>query len=743
MDMNSQSQRSRQILSTLNEMQHRAAVFNQGPLVVFAGAGSGKTRIITARIALLIESGVRPSQIFAVTFTNKAAKEMRERAVVMTPDASGVHIATFHSACARWLREFAPELGFSSDFTIFDDNDSKGLIKRILKEFNLKVEGKATANDYKSAIARVKTYGWLPAEAEKQSQNFADLFPPFGAKVYKKYQESLALQNAMDFSDLMLNMLLLLRTNPGVKNILQSRYKYILVDEYQDTNPTQFELISHLVGKEKNLMVVGDDDQSIYSWRGADPSNIIDFKEHYPSAEIIRLEQNYRCAGNIVDAASQIIKNNKRRAEKTLWTDNPKGDPIEFRLECDGESESWYVSDQIKAEVKQFPYEDVAVFYRTNAQSRQLEDTLRRNLIPYQIFGSLRFYDRVEIKDLVAYIRLLVNPKDDQAFLRIVNVPARGIGAKAQQTLSDMASEENVSILEMARKVVASKLPRLSSKLAGFLNVLDEINGLVKTSGMSETISILLSHIDYKAHLEKKYPEQTEDKLSNVHELGAALGSYAEEFPDRKLNHWLQDISLQGSEENSRGGVSLMTLHSAKGLEYPRVYLVGFEDGLLPHNNSMDYEDDLEEERRLLYVGITRAKTKITLLAAQKRRVFNNWMANAPSRFLAEISPDIIDFSGVSKEFLKRSDAAGVSDADVNFSAQGFEEEYVPEPKSYSVGMKVFHSTYGNGTVKSIENEYGVMKSVVDFKEFGARKVSLSQLEGSDFSYEDSEYSYD
>jgi DNA helicase-2/ATP-dependent DNA helicase PcrA len=491
-------------------------------------------------------------------------------------------------------------------------------------------------------------------------------------------------------------------------------------------------------------MVVGDDDQSIYSWRGADPSNIIEFNEHYPAAKIVRLEQNYRCAGNIVDAASAVIRNNKKRAEKTLWTENQKGSPIQFCLEHDGESEAWYIIDQIKAEKENFGYEDIAVFYRTNAQSRQFEDVLRRNMIPYQIFGSLRFYDRAEIKDLLGYIRLLVNPKDDAAFLRIVNVPARGIGKKAQDDLSAMAEQNKVSVFEMAKQVVENKVPRLSAKIAPFVKLIEDLKMEVNAASISETISILLDHVDYRSHLEKKFPEQVEDKMGNVHELGAALSSYAEEFPEHKLNRWLQDISLQGSEEQSEGGVTLMTLHSAKGLEFNRVYLVGFEDGLLPHTNSMDYEDDLEEERRLLYVGMTRAKIKLTLTGAKKRRVFNNWMANPPSRFLAEIPTDLLEIIGTA---FSQNEMFASTGYDEVSSPEAYEAEYESEPTSYSVGMGVSHPTYGNGVIDSIDNEYGVIKAIVNFSDFGKRKVTASQLEASDGysgDYDDEiEYSYD
>jgi len=736
------------ILGILNDIQKTAATHKDGPLVVFAGAGSGKTRIITSRIALLMESGVRPPQILAVTFTNKAAAEMRERVAALTPQGAGCHIGTFHSSCAKWLREFAPELGFSSDFTIYDDKDTLSAIKSILKEFNVTAEDEASATDYKSAISKAKTFAWSPADAEKYAEQYSGIFPKLGVQVYKRYQEILAASNAMDFGDLLLNMLLLLKRNEGVRRILQRRYSYVMVDEYQDTNPTQFELISYLVNDRKNLFVVGDDDQSIYSWRGADPTNILEFGKHYPGAVTVNLEQNYRCTKNIVTAASSMIANNKQRAEKTLWTDNEKGDQIGFVLEYSGEMEAWSVIDHIKNEEKQFSYTDFAIFYRTNAQSRQMEEVLRREQIPYRIYGSLRFYDRAEIKDILAYLRLCLNPNDDVAFNRIVNVPARGIGAKAQSQILENARKKQISMLEMARTMVSEKIPRLSGKLAVFIKIIDSIRNEIKEASLEEVVQIVLNQTDYKSYIEKKFPDQMIDKIANIHEIAAALSDHQESNKGASLSDWMQDVSLVGSEEQSEAGVTLMTLHSAKGLEFKRVFIIGVEDNLLPHSNSMDNEFDIEEERRLLYVGVTRAREKLTLLCAQKRRVYNNWMANPPSRFLSEIPSELFDsvISSVvnstqasNQPAYQNGNSKSTSDHDSNYS-HGYnqEENYQQESSSSQLieGVVVSHPTYGKGTIEAMESEFGVHKATVNFNEWGKRKVSCSQLEANECHYD-------
>ncbi len=689
------------ILASLNPEQKEAALHDKGPMVIFAGAGSGKTRVIASRIALLLENGVRPSQILAMTFTNKAAKEMKERVVSLTNSAAWVHVGTFHSACVRWLREFATELGFRNDFVIYDAKDSQQALKNIMKnDFNLPFEKHVVA-EYDQAIHRAKISCITPQAAHSLGHR---LFPEFGAKVYERYQLYLLQCNAMDFSDLMMHMVLLLRQNAEIRKIIQDRYKYILIDEYQDTNPTQFSLISLLTGSEENICVVGDDDQSIYSWRGADPSNILNFQDRYKNALMVKLEQNYRCSGNIIQAANQLIQNNKLRASKTLWTANAPGDAISFQLCYDGELEAAAIVDSVLRERNEFSFEETAIFYRTNAQSRSLEDNLRRAQIPYRIYGSLRFYDRAEIKDIVAYLRLCLNLSDDLAFSRVINVPPRGIGKKAIDDLEMMASTHQISLYE-ALKLLARD-GKTAKKYEKLLEFFDSLRARLAQKNLDEIVPYLVSDIDYKGYLTEKFSAQAEEKLANIHELGAAIAEWSANHPGAGLVEWLLESALGGSEEQGQDGLSLMTLHSAKGLEFERVYIAGAEDGLLPHRSSLENTDELEEERRLFYVGITRAKKRLTLFAARKRRVYNQWMANPLSRFFRELPASI--FHG---EKVKQAATLG----------QGI-------PLKVTSGAFVSHPTFGKGVVEEVGEEFGSLKAVVDFKDFGPRKISASHL---------------
>ena len=702
-------------LALLNPAQKKAVYHDKGPAVVFAGAGSGKTKVITARIAVLIEQGYRPNEILAVTFTNKAAKEMRERVESLSQLGHLVHVGTFHSSCARWLREFASELGFSSDFTIYDDRDSIQALKGVLKKLNIKKEDHSP-REYFNAIGRAKTYGWSPKDAQKYLSEYPNVFPPLGAEVYEQYQQYLASCNAMDFSDLLMNTLLLLRRNDKVRSLLQARYQYILVDEYQDTNPTQYALIELLVNQSKNLFVVGDDDQSIYSWRGADPHNILNFEEHYPDAIKIRLEQNYRSSSCIVQAASSMILKNKKRVEKQLWTKNPTGDKIQYTLEYDSESESWWVADHIMEEKHFFPYQEIAVLYRTNAQSRQLEDILRRQKIPYRIYGSLRFYDRSEIKDMIAYCRLLVNQDDDVAFSRILNVPARGIGKKSIEEIDHIAYSQGVSKLQAAKTLSNEKSARSASKVAAFVTLIKRLKLFLESNPLSEFLPYLIKETDYHSFLQKKFPDQLQDKVSNLHELGAAVSEYCASDSQALLAQWLKDVSLAGSEDNTsqENGVHLMTLHAAKGLEFRKVYIVGVEDGLIPHSNSMENDLDVEEERRLFYVGMTRAREKLFLLSARRRRILNNWQAYNPSRFLKDIAKDTI---------------SGLNMSLTEFISDLSKEDSQTSCKHLKVGSSVIHPTYGRGEIKSMSHDFGVLKATIDFTEFGLRKVQVNHLE--------------
>lgn len=723
--------RAEQLLASLNPAQRQAASITNGPAVVFAGAGSGKTRIITTRIAWLVETGTPPWEILAVTFTNKAAAEMRSRLLKLCPDAERSIVTTFHSSCARWLREFAPELGFTSDFTIYDDTDSKSVIKKIIKGANFPLDKETTPAEFFSAINHAKTLGLLPSDAAKDPKTFKEFMPTAGVEVYRAYQEALALSNAMDFGDLIMNMLLLLRTNERVRRALQNRFRYILVDEYQDTNRPQMELIEHLAALHRNIFVVGDDDQSIYSWRGAVPENILEFDKLYPDVVTCKLEQNYRCTSTIVDAAAALVSNNLRRADKTLRTENPTGEPIDFRYETDAEFEAWWVATQIKDEINTFGYDDIAVFYRTNSQSRLLEDALRREQIPYQIYGTVRFYDRAEVKDVLAYLRLLVNPRDDVSFLRVLNTPARGLGDSAEEAIMKAARERDLSLFDAARQLAAEGVPRLSGKLSAFCDVMESVR--VRTTGilLERVIEEVAEATGYFAYLHKKFPDQASEKEDNVMELASAAAEFALTTPNASIADWLQAITLASDVEGDEKGVTMMTLHMAKGLEFERVYLTGLEDGLLPHFNSLDDKKMIEEERRLLYVGMTRAKKKLSLTAAYMRRTWGNTVSNDVSRFLAEIPPKYMKIltpqgaiggafiNGTTPEPTRKEETGQYYD----YSGDSGDSSGLLEP-----GSVVSHPTYGVGTVEEIQVNWGKPKVVVRFEDFGLRRVDAHHL---------------
>ena len=714
------SRRAEEILAGLSPVQRQAAMHGDGPIVVFAGAGSGKTRIITHRIAYLIEQGVPPWEILAVTFTNKAAGEMRHRLEALTPLGKRCLIATFHSACARWLREFATELGYSSDFTIYDESDSTSALKTILAELNVKLDEENTVQEYRAAIGRVKTMALLPSD-ERLHREYAGIMPPVGVQVYQRYQEYLAACNAMDFGDLIMNVLLLLRRNTRVRDVMQHRYRYILVDEYQDTNRTQFELIARLSERKRNLFVVGDDDQSIYSWRGAVPSNIIDFDKVYPDAKRVTMEQNYRCTGTIVNAASAMIQKNKRRVVKALFTENQTGDLIDYRLEADNEIEAWWVADQIKNEVDKFPYRDVAIFYRTNSQSRLMEDALRRGNIPYQIYGTVRFYDRAEIKDLMAYLRIIVNPNDDVSVRRIFNVPSRGLGDKAEDTVESEALRRGLPLFKTIVAMASEGYPKIGPKLKDFADLLEKLRSKLAVTPLDKAIEVLLEATKYTDYVRKKFPEQVEDKLENIHELGAAVADFGGAYPEANIAEWLQSVTLTSEASENKGGVSLMTLHMAKGLEFNRVYILGLEEGLLPHKNSVDNDESLEEERRLFYVGMTRAKEKLSLVGAHRRRTYTTWAANRPSRFLGDIPSEHLVQLGAVPSY---QSMYGSYSGEYEYS---YDEN--SSPITIAAGQTVRHPTFGKGVIEEVLVEFGVSKVVVRFAEFGRRKVTAHHLE--------------
>jgi DNA helicase II / ATP-dependent DNA helicase PcrA len=706
-----------ELLTSLNDSQRKAALHGTGPCVVFSGAGSGKTRVISTRIARLIETGVPAWQILAVTFTNKAAKEMKERVEAICPQGRSCLITTFHSACARWLREFCAHLGFDANFVIYDDSDSNQALKKVIQKLNPKGDIPTILPTAKSFIQACKTKGILPHELESAPPHFLENAPPGIVEIYHKYQEFLAGCNAMDFSDLLLHVLLLLRRNATVRNELQHRYRYILVDEFQDTNRVQFELLNILSEKHRNLFVVGDDDQSIYSWRGAVPANIIDFDKLFPDAVRYTLEQNYRCTSNIVDAAAAMITNNKYRTNKKLFTHKDKGDLIEYIVEYDAELEAACVVRSIVQERQRFPLEEVAIFYRTNSQSRVLEEALRRENVPYTIFGSLEFYSRLEIKDLISYFRVMVNPSDEVSLRRIINVPTRGIGDRAVVLVENHMVQTKTSMFEALKDLANSGIAKLSGKLGRIVEIIDDLTAKMKVTPLEDMPSLLIETIDYAAYLKKKFPDQYLDKLDNVQELASAIADYAQRNPNATLPEWLHSITLIQTENNEDGastGVSLMTLHMAKGLEFDRVYICGFEDGLLPHKNSLEDPQKLEEERRLLYVGMTRAKQKLSLLKAQCRKTYKLITSNDPSRFLQEIPT----------QFLKMAKTDILPERDFNERYYDFEDAAVELQK----GATVFHPTYGKGTIEDFDFSFGKHKVIVNFRDFGYRKIHPAQL---------------
>ena len=707
-------------------------------MVVFAGAGSGKTRIITSRIVHLIQQGVPPWQILAVTFTNKAAGEMRHRVETMTPDGKRCLITTFHSAGSRWLREFAPILGFNANFTIYDDQDSTSLMKNLINKLSGKGDHAPIVANVKAFIQSSKTRCLLPEDITHLPEYVQEKLPPGAAYLYREYQSSLAACNAMDFADLLLNMLLLLRHHDDVRKKMQERYRYVLVDEFQDTNQAQFEILKHITKATENLFVVGDDDQSIYSWRGANPTNITNFHRHYPSAKIVKLEQNYRCSANIVGAANALVNHNRTRTPKTLFSKNPDGELIDIRYETDGQMEAWWVVQTIKTERQRFPLDDTAIFYRTNAQSRLFEELFTRENIPYTIFGSLEFYARVEVKDVLAYLRLIVNEHDDVSLRRIINVPPRGIGPKALQLLEDKSRESKLSLFETLKLMSATQKDKAAVKLAVFFHLIENLKTISQTTPLSDLLATLLHVTGYKDYLKEKYAEQFTDKSENLFELGSAMVEFAKRHPEASIAEWLQTVTLLRNENEERTvtGVSLMTLHLAKGLEFPRVYLVGLEDGLLPHHNSLQSDELIEEERRLLYVGITRAKTKLSISYAHSRRSFDRIVMNDPSRFLGELPPKYLAYCMDGSRSMHKNGGFFNEDLPDDSFINGSDEpvyDYGDTSDTLAIsackkGVLVQHPTYGKGVVQGLETTFAKTKVIVNFLDFGERKILPSHL---------------
>ena len=738
------------VYDTLNKPQKEAVFHTEGPLLILAGAGSGKTRVLTHRIAYLIEEkGVNPWNILAITFTNKAAEEMRQRVDSLVGiGAESIWVSTFHSMCVRILRRYIDRLGYDNRFTIYDTDDQKTLMKEVCRKTDIDTK-RFKERMLLSVISSAKNEMILPEEFELNAGG--DFVQLKIAKVYKEYEAQMRANNALDFDDLLVKTVQLLETQPDVRENYQERFRYIMVDEYQDTNTVQFRLVSLLAGKYRNLCVVGDDDQSIYKFRGANIRNILDFEKEFSDAKVIKLEQNYRSVGNVLEVANSVIRNNKGRKEKTLWTDNEKGEKIRLRQFDTAYDEAQFIAEDIKDETAQGAnYSDHAVLYRTNAQSRLLEEKFVAMNIPYKIVGGINFYSRREIKDVLSYLKTIDNGKDDLAVRRIINVPKRGIGLTTINRIQESAAARGIGFYDaLSAPDLIPGIGRSASKLDSFAALIEYFKGRSEESGVTDLLTEVIEKTGYTESLEADDPEELEARVQNIDELVSKAAVYEESCSDRgerpTLSGFLEEVALVAdidSVAEDRDYVILMTLHSAKGLEFPHVYLAGMEDGLFPSYMSISGDDpeELEEERRLCYVGVTRAEEKLTLTCARMRLVRGERQYNSMSRFIKEMPSALIDTGkregGFSQNVSlgeKRTYSSEVSGYKRSAYAQKPAFAAIQkgsglmakksEGLSYGVGDRVRHVKFGDGTVTEIKEGGREYEVTVQFDTAGVIKM--------------------
>ncbi len=639
-------------LTMLNPPQREAVLAGEGPLLVLAGAGSGKTRVLTHRVARLIDDGCPPWAILAITFTNKAAREMKDRIRLLVGErAEDVWVSTFHACCARILRRDIEKLGYQRAFSIYDDDDQMGLIKAIVKDMNLN-DRMYPPREIKSIISDAKNRLLTPGEWEKEAGG--DFRNKKIADVYRRYEKALKAANALDFDDLIMKTMELLTEHAPVLDYYRRKFEYILVDEYQDTNLAQYELVRLLAGEKKNVCVVGDDDQSIYAWRGADIRNILEFEKDFPGCRVIKLEQNYRSTGNILDAANQVIAHNAGRKEKALWTEAGEGDRIRVYRAQDEREEAAWVCQQLEAWKKQGEaIGDAAVLYRTNAQSRVLEEALVRAGLPYRVYGGMKFYERKEVKDLIAYLRALVNPADDMAVRRIINEPRRGIGDTTVDKLADYAAAEGTSLFMAAMSAEEAGLAgRALTAVEKFSALMEELTVDAETMPADEFLRHVIDKTGYEEQFKKVQNEENESRLENIAELETAVKEYVAREPEGGLEGFLENVALvtdlDGLDAASQV-LTLMTLHSAKGLEFDLVVMTGMEEGIFPTSRSLFDDEKMEEERRLCYVGITRARRRLLMSWAQTRALYGSRQYNSRSRFLDEVPRRLIEDANIAR----------------------------------------------------------------------------------------------
>lgn len=668
-------------LETLNDRQKEAVLYNEGPLLIIAGAGAGKTKTLTTKIAYLIEENdVLPSNILAITFTNKAAKEMKDRIIRLIGSIGyQIQTSTFHSFGLKLLKENYERLGFDKNFVIMDSDDSLTIVKKILKDMDLdpKIYNpraiRSKISSCKNELISPKAY----------SRYTVSPYEEIVCKVYEKYQEKLMKNNAVDFDDLLILPIKLFEENKDILEKYQEQFKYILIDEYQDTNEAQYKLTKMLSEKYRLITCVGDDSQSIYSFRGANYKNILNFEKDYKDAKTILLEQNYRSTSYILNAANDVIKNNKMKKEKNLWTSRGEGNKVKYYRALSESDEAYYVVKGIKQAISNGDnYDDIAVLYRTNAQSRNLEEAMLKENIPYRVVGSFYFYSRKEIKDLLAYLRLIHNEKDNISLLRVINTPKRGIGLKTIENLTKKADEENISIYEAIT----------SGKELEFKKIIEKLKEVSENVTLTELIDKILTGTGIKEELEKEEDLTSEVRLENLEEFKSITKSFEEREGLISLEDFLLEISLVSDAEEYKDDtnrVSLMTVHSVKGLEYKDVFIVGMEEGIFPHMNSLMESSEIEEERRLAYVAITRAKDNLTIINARRRTLFGREQVNPPSRFISEISTDLLDIVNKKEEITPKLDVNTV-----------LREEAV----DYKLGDNVYHETFGAGKVVEVTN---------------------------------------
>ncbi len=748
------------ITQHLNPPQKDAVETLDGPILILAGAGSGKTRVLTNRMANIIARGAAsPDEILCVTFTNKAAKEMEHRIYktlsdIGAPIRSQLWISTFHSFCVRILRQHITLLDYKNGFGIYDSSDQLSQIKKVMKILNINDKMYPPKN-FQGRISDAKMLALTPDELKKAGRPMMD---PKTLEVYSLYETEMKKANSLDFDDLLLKTYELFRMYPDILESYQDKFKYIMVDEYQDTNRIQYLLVQMLANKHHNLCVVGDEDQSIYSWRGADISNILNFEKDFPEAKVVKLEENYRSSSNIVTAATHVIKNNTQRKDKTLFTSNPDGDLIQVREEKNEYDEARFVAKTIQSmmDAGEGSYNDYAVFYRTNAQSRVLEEQLRTLGIPYRLIGGVKFYERMEIKDIISYMKLAVNPADDVAFKRVINVPARGIGKTTVDKLEEFAIEHKLSLSIAAQKAVDTKLfnAGTTSKIRRFLEITEELQVSAGQFKLPEFYHILLDRTEYVNALKAEDSPEAQARIENLDELDNAITQFVKERGEESsLLSFLEEMALVADVDSldyEVNAVTLMTLHISKGLEFPYVFVVGLEENLFPSNRGVDESgnEDVEEERRLAYVGMTRARQKLWMTYTRVRRVWGQEQFNPPSRFIKEIPQKLVEFKSAidAPRFLSRYGASGGGDYDdavahspkfrqskTDYDSQSFPDydEDGGKGSSYHKGMRVRHPTFGVGSVFATEGAGDDLKVSVMFADQTVKKfiVKYARLE--------------